>query len=55
MSKSRRQFLTQTSLALLAAATVYRSYAQQPADLPREDQLGRRGQGLLPMPAIVLH
>jgi Asp-tRNA(Asn)/Glu-tRNA(Gln) amidotransferase A subunit family amidase len=34
MSKSRRQFLTQTSLALLAAATVYRSYAQQPADLP---------------------
>ena len=34
MSKSRRQFLTQTSLGLLAAATVYRSYAQQPADLP---------------------
>jgi Asp-tRNA(Asn)/Glu-tRNA(Gln) amidotransferase A subunit family amidase len=34
MSKSRRQFLTQTSLGLLAAATVYRSYAQQPGDLP---------------------
>jgi Asp-tRNA(Asn)/Glu-tRNA(Gln) amidotransferase A subunit family amidase len=34
MSKSRRQFLTQTSLGLLAAAAVYRSYAQQPADLP---------------------
>jgi len=34
MSKSRRQFLTQTSLGLLAAATVYRSYAQQGADLP---------------------
>jgi len=34
MSKSRRQFLTQTSLALLAAASVYRSHAQQPADLP---------------------
>src|SRR5712671_628060 len=34
MSKSRRQFLTQTSLGLLAAATAYRSYAQQPADLP---------------------
>jgi len=34
MSKSRRQFLTQTSLSLLAAATVSRSYAQQPADLP---------------------
>lgn len=34
MSKSRRQFLTQTSLGLLAAATTYRSYAQQPADLP---------------------
>ncbi|HEX3449923.1 MAG TPA: amidase [Isosphaeraceae bacterium] len=30
MSKSRREFLTQTSLSLLAAATVYRSYAQQP-------------------------
>ncbi len=34
MSKSRRQFLTQTSLSLLAAATAYRSFAQQPADLP---------------------
>ena len=34
MSKSRRQFLTQTSLGLLAAATVWRSFAQQPADLP---------------------
>src|SRR5271165_2236734 len=34
MAKSRRQFLTQTSLGLLAAATVYRGYAQQPADLP---------------------
>ncbi|MCU1304034.1 MAG: Amidase [Candidatus Sulfotelmatobacter sp.] len=34
MSKSRRQFLTQTSLGLLAAATGYRSYAQQPGDLP---------------------
>src|SRR5713226_9426435 len=34
MAKSRRQFLTQTSLGLLAAATAYRSYAQQPSDLP---------------------
>jgi Asp-tRNA(Asn)/Glu-tRNA(Gln) amidotransferase A subunit family amidase len=34
MAKSRRQFLTQTSLGLLAAATTYRSYAQQPGDLP---------------------
>src|SRR5258706_5462565 len=34
MSKSRRQFLTQTSLGLLAAATAYGNYAQQPADLP---------------------
>jgi Asp-tRNA(Asn)/Glu-tRNA(Gln) amidotransferase A subunit family amidase len=35
MSKSRRQFLTQTSLGLLAAATVPRSLAQQAAaDLP---------------------
>ena len=34
MSKSRRQFLTQTSLGLLAAATVSRSYAQQGVDLP---------------------
>jgi Asp-tRNA(Asn)/Glu-tRNA(Gln) amidotransferase A subunit family amidase len=34
MAKSRRQFLTSTSLGLLAAATAYRSYAQQPGDLP---------------------
>jgi Asp-tRNA(Asn)/Glu-tRNA(Gln) amidotransferase A subunit family amidase len=34
MSKSRRQFLTQTSLSLLAAATAHRSYAQQSSDLP---------------------
>jgi Asp-tRNA(Asn)/Glu-tRNA(Gln) amidotransferase A subunit family amidase len=34
MSKSRRQFLTQTSLGLLAAATGLRSYSQQTADLP---------------------
>jgi Asp-tRNA(Asn)/Glu-tRNA(Gln) amidotransferase A subunit family amidase len=34
MSKSRRQFLTQTSLGLLAAATAYRGFAQQPSDLP---------------------
>jgi Asp-tRNA(Asn)/Glu-tRNA(Gln) amidotransferase A subunit family amidase len=34
MSKSRRQFLTQTSLGLLAAATAHRSYAQQSSDLP---------------------
>jgi Asp-tRNA(Asn)/Glu-tRNA(Gln) amidotransferase A subunit family amidase len=34
MSKSRRQFLTQTSLSLLAAMTAYRSYAQQSSDLP---------------------
>jgi Asp-tRNA(Asn)/Glu-tRNA(Gln) amidotransferase A subunit family amidase len=34
MSKSRRQFLTQTSLGLLAAATAYRSFAQQSSDLP---------------------
>jgi Asp-tRNA(Asn)/Glu-tRNA(Gln) amidotransferase A subunit family amidase len=35
MSKSRRQFLTQTSLSLLAVATVPRGFAQQsPADLP---------------------
>jgi Asp-tRNA(Asn)/Glu-tRNA(Gln) amidotransferase A subunit family amidase len=33
MSKSRRQFLTQTSLAVLGAATA-RSLAQNPADLP---------------------
>jgi Asp-tRNA(Asn)/Glu-tRNA(Gln) amidotransferase A subunit family amidase len=34
MSKSRRQFLTQTSLGLLAVAAAYRSFAQQPSDLP---------------------
>ncbi len=34
MSKSRRQFLTQTSLSLLAAGTMFRGYAQQPSDLP---------------------
>jgi Asp-tRNA(Asn)/Glu-tRNA(Gln) amidotransferase A subunit family amidase len=34
MSKSRRQFLTQTSLGLLAVATTYRSQAQQSTDLP---------------------
>src|SRR5580700_4271795 len=34
MSKSRRQFLTQTSLGLVAAAAAYRSFAQQSADLP---------------------
>ncbi|HEY6768307.1 MAG TPA: amidase [Candidatus Sulfotelmatobacter sp.] len=34
MSKSRRQFLTQTSLSLLAAATASRSVAQQPDNLP---------------------
>jgi Asp-tRNA(Asn)/Glu-tRNA(Gln) amidotransferase A subunit family amidase len=34
MSKSRRQFLTQTSLTLLAAATAGSSFAQQSADLP---------------------
>jgi Asp-tRNA(Asn)/Glu-tRNA(Gln) amidotransferase A subunit family amidase len=34
MSKSRRQFLTQTSLGLLAAATAYRGFAQQGSDLP---------------------
>jgi Asp-tRNA(Asn)/Glu-tRNA(Gln) amidotransferase A subunit family amidase len=34
MSKSRRQFLTQTSLGLLAAVTAYRSFAQQGSDLP---------------------
>ncbi len=33
MSKSRREFLTQTSLGLLAAAT-YRAYGQQSSDLP---------------------
>ena len=34
MSKSRRQFLTQTSLGILAAAAAVRSEAQNPADLP---------------------
>jgi len=34
MSKSRREFLTQTSLGLLAAGSVLRSYAQQPGGLP---------------------
>ena len=34
MAKSRRQFLTETSLGLLATATAYRCYAQQPGDLP---------------------
>jgi hypothetical protein len=34
MSKSRREFLTQTSLGLIAATTAFRSYGQQPLDLP---------------------
>jgi Asp-tRNA(Asn)/Glu-tRNA(Gln) amidotransferase A subunit family amidase len=34
MSKSRREFLTQTSLGLLAAATAFRVYGQQSSDLP---------------------
>ena len=34
MAKSRRQFLTETSLGLLATATASRCYAQQPGDLP---------------------
>jgi Asp-tRNA(Asn)/Glu-tRNA(Gln) amidotransferase A subunit family amidase len=34
MAKSRRQFLTQTSLGLLGAATAMRSYSQQSPDLP---------------------
>ena len=34
MSKSRREFLTQTSLGLLAAATAFRAYGQQSSDLP---------------------
>src|SRR5580700_3988704 len=34
MSKSRREFLTHTSLALFAAATAYPSLAQQPNELP---------------------
>ncbi|HJT00176.1 MAG TPA: amidase [Terriglobales bacterium] len=34
MSKSRRQFLTETSLFLLASAAAKRVYAQQPGELP---------------------
>jgi len=34
MPKSRREFLIETSLGLLAAATAFRGYAQQPSDLP---------------------
>jgi len=34
MSKSRREFLTQTSLGLIAATAAFRSYGQQPLDLP---------------------
>src|SRR6202522_1772104 len=34
MLKSRREFLTQTSLGLLAVAAAHRSNAQQPIDLP---------------------
>jgi Asp-tRNA(Asn)/Glu-tRNA(Gln) amidotransferase A subunit family amidase len=34
MAKSRRQFLTQTSLGLLGTATALRSYSQQSPDLP---------------------
>jgi Asp-tRNA(Asn)/Glu-tRNA(Gln) amidotransferase A subunit family amidase len=34
MPKSRREFLTETSLGLLAAATVGRGFAQQASDLP---------------------
>jgi Asp-tRNA(Asn)/Glu-tRNA(Gln) amidotransferase A subunit family amidase len=34
MSKSRRQFITQTSLGILGAAAALRSEAQNPADLP---------------------
>ena len=34
MSKSRREFLTQTSLGLLAAAMTFRVYGQQSSDLP---------------------
>ena len=37
MSKSRRQFLTQTSLGILAAAAAVRSEAQNPAELPAND------------------
>ncbi|HEY6936208.1 MAG TPA: amidase, partial [Terriglobales bacterium] len=34
MSKSRRQFLTETSLFLLASAAAKRAYAQQPGEAP---------------------
>src|SRR5579862_1836558 len=34
MSKSRRQFLTASSLGILGAAAVYRGWAQNPSDLP---------------------
>src|ERR1700733_1876559 len=34
MSRSRREFLTQTSLGLLAAATAYRSFGQSADELP---------------------
>jgi Asp-tRNA(Asn)/Glu-tRNA(Gln) amidotransferase A subunit family amidase len=34
MSKSRRQFLTASSLGVLGAAAVYRGWAQNPADQP---------------------
>ena len=34
MSKSRRQFLTETSLFLLASAAAKRGYAQQPGEVP---------------------
>jgi Asp-tRNA(Asn)/Glu-tRNA(Gln) amidotransferase A subunit family amidase len=34
MSKSRREFLTQASLGLIAATAAFRSYGQQPSDLP---------------------
>ena len=34
MSKSRRQFLTASSLGVLGAAAIYRGWAQNPSDLP---------------------
>src|ERR1700741_3393507 len=34
MSKSRRQFLTASSLGVLGAAAAYHGWAQNPADLP---------------------
>jgi Asp-tRNA(Asn)/Glu-tRNA(Gln) amidotransferase A subunit family amidase len=34
MSKSRRQFLTASSLGILSAAAMYRGWAQNPSDLP---------------------